>query len=180
MNIYPLNYYHLYNRSINSEILFLNRDNYIFFLKKFRYHLSDFVNFIGYCLMPTHFHFLIYIKSENIEQIKQNIGTILRSYTRAFNLNINRTGSLFQQHTKTKLIKDDKYLITLLTYIHQNPIRSNLVNKAEDWEFSSYMDYIDMRKGTLLQKDIILRNIKKEELIELSLKPIIIPAELMM
>ncbi len=90
------------------------------------------------------------------------------SYAKAFNKMYSRHGSLFQAHYNAKPVPNDRYLITLLTYIHQNPIRSGLVNKAEEWMFSSYQDYIDIRKGTLPSKELIMGMITKEELKEMT------------
>jgi len=101
-------------------------------------------------------------------KISSQIKTLLSSYTKAINKRYNRHGSLFQQNTNAKPVPSDRYLITLLTYIHQNPIRSGLVSKAEEWIFSSYQDYIDIRKGTLPSKELILGMIKKEELQEMT------------
>lgn len=155
MEIKPNKYYHLYNRSNNHELLFRNRDNYIYFLSKFRKYLTPFVNTLAYCLMPDHFHFSVYIKSNDSLTIKKNIGLLLSSYTKAVNKSFSRVGSLFQQHTKSKLIEDDKSLLTVISYIHQNPKRKNLVSSLEDWEFSSYQDYIGLRDGTLIDKTFI-------------------------
>ena len=105
--------------------------------------------------MPTHFHFLIYVNSLETELIKKNIGILLSSYTKAINKAFSRTGSLFQNHTKTKLITDERYLLTLTNYIHQNPLRIGIVKNIVDWEFSSYRDYIGKRKGTLIDKTLI-------------------------
>ena len=105
--------------------------------------------------MPTHFHFLIYVRSKETELIKKNIGILLSSYTKAINKAFSRTGSLFQNHTKTKLITDERYLLTLTNYIHQNPLRTGLVKNIIDWEFSSYRDYIGKRKGTLINKTLM-------------------------
>lgn len=79
-----------------------------------------------------------------------------------------RHGNLFNQKTNAKPVPNDSYLITLLTYIHQNPIRSELVEKAEEWKFSSYQDYIDLRNGNLPNKEIILGIISKDELREMT------------
>jgi hypothetical protein len=102
--------------------------------------------------MPDHFHFSILITSDNSILIKKNIGLLLSSYTKAINKSYSRVGSLFQQHTKTKLIEDQNNLLTVISYIHQNPVRKNLVNDLEDWEFSSFRDYLGLRKGTLVNK----------------------------
>jgi len=180
MQFYKDTYYHLYNRTNNEEALFRSDDNYIYFLKKYRHYLEEYFETIGYCLMPTHFHFLVRVKSLNNSSddykssdefsllISKQIAILLRSYTRAFNNMWNRHGNLFNQKTKTKIVASDSYLITLLTYIHQNPIRSGLVKKAEDWLYSSYQDYIDLRKGTLPSKNLIMKMIKKQDLKELT------------
>jgi REP element-mobilizing transposase RayT len=218
MNFYENQYYHLYNRTNNEEALFRSDENYLFFLKKYRFYLDEYLDTIGYCLMPTHFHFLVRVKevgkdglhlgSNDLKEgnyfeggvhlnpklqdrlhfrnkdfkeevypeggvhlsriISDKIGILLSSYTKSFNKRFNRHGSLFQEHSKAKPISDDRYLIYLLIYIHQNPIRSGLVEKAEEWKYSSYQDYIDFRKGTLPKKDIILDMIKTNELRELT------------
>lgn len=195
MNFYENTYYHLYNRTNNDEALFRCDENYLYFLNKFRYYLDEYIDTIGYCLMPTHFHFLVRVKrqvdvphfksvahlnAKSMEKdvvhlenrisikISNQIKTLLSSYTKAINKRYGRHGSLFQQNTKAKPVPSDRYLITLLTYIHRNPIRSNLVEKAEEWKYSSYQDYIDLRNGTLPKKDLILSMIKKEELKEMT------------
>ena len=155
MNIHPNEYYHLYNRSNNSEIVFRTRENHLHFLKKYRTQLDGLVDTIGYCLMPTHFHFLIQVKSDDINLVKRRIGIWLSSYTKSINKLNNRHGSIFQRHTRAKHIDNESYIVTLLTYIHQNPLRGGFVDKIEDWEFSSYLNYIDIRKGSLLNKIIV-------------------------
>lgn len=156
MKLEPDKYYHLYNRSNNNELVFKSRENYLYFLIKYRKYFSNLVTTLVYCLMPDHFHFLIYVKSVDVEIVKKNIGILLSSYTKAINKAYNRTGSLFQQHTKTKLLEDDNYLLTAITYIHQNPFRQGLVENMEDWEFSSYRDYAGLRKGTLIEKSLVM------------------------
>lgn len=47
----------------------------------------------------------------------------------------------------------DEYLLNLTRYIHLNPVEANLVEKAEDWEFSSYQEYVDLRRGSLPKLD---------------------------
>lgn len=155
MELEPNKYYHLYNRSNNRELLFRNRDNYLYFLSKYRKYLAPFLDTLAYCLMPDHFHFLVFVKSNNSLLIKKNIGLLLSSYTKAVNKSFSRIGSLFQQHTKTKLLIDEKYILMVIAYIHQNPLRKNLVTNLENWEFSSYQDYTGLREETLVDKTFI-------------------------
>lgn len=116
---------------------------------------------IAYCLMPTHFHFLIFIPSsgglylKNSDYLECLIGNWLSSYTKAINKRFTRNGCLFQRHTKAIPVSDDKYLITLLSYIHQNPVRSGITRHLENWEFSSYRDYAGFRYGGFVKKEAV-------------------------
>jgi REP element-mobilizing transposase RayT len=156
-------YYHVYNRSNNKELLFRNRDNYIHFLSNYRKYLEEYLDTLAYCLMPNHFHFLIYVKSKEIETLKKKFGILLSSYTKAINKAFSRSGSLFQQHSKSKLLSDENNLLTVIAYIHQNPLRKNLVKNIENWEFSSYLDYIGIRNGTLVNKSFVRKKFNSTE-----------------
>ena len=152
--------YHVYNRS--NEKLFYSRENYLFFLKKIRLQVLPYANILAYCLMPNHFHIMLkanesgvetYISSTktNVQKLSQSLGSLTSSYTQALNIQRNRKGSLFAHRTKAKILNDAKndYLLNCFLYIHQNPIEAGIVDKLGDWEFSSYLDYIGKRNGTL-------------------------------
>ncbi|MGK7370673.1 MAG: transposase [Candidatus Halalkalibacterium sp. M3_1C_030] len=169
MELISNQYYHLYNRSNAREPIFKTHENYLYFLESFRNRFKSKLDVIAYCLMPTHFHFLIYVNTLKIDYLKNQIGIQLSSYTKAFNNKFSRNGSLFQQHTKTKHIDDDSHLLTLVSYIHQNPIRANLVEHLEDWPYSSYRDLAGLRMGTFLNKNLIQSLfISEEEFIKFS------------
>lgn len=173
MELYQGQYYHIFNRSNNNEIVFKKPDNYIYFLKKYRSYLHPYLKTLAYCLMPTHFHFFVFIESNQIEQLKNNIGVLLSSYTKAINKRHKRHGSLFQNHTKAILVKDERHLLLVTAYIHQNPVQAKLVKMPEDWIYSSYLDYIGKRKGTLPYTKIVLDYFPKlEDFIEFSLRDI--------
>jgi len=157
--------YHIYNRS--NEILFYNRDNYLFFLRKIRDHILPYADVLSYCLMPNHFHIILTVnaegvrfsekkKREDMQLLSQSLGTILSSYTQALNRQIGRRGNLFAHKTKAKILNDakDDYALNCFMYVHQNPMLAKLVEKLEDWEFSSFPDYIGRRNGTLINKKL--------------------------
>jgi REP element-mobilizing transposase RayT len=155
-------YYHLYNRSNNEEIVFRADENYVYFLKKYRSYLQNFVNTIAYCLMPTHFHFVVRVTTTDESALQKSIGLLLSSYTKAINKRYHRHGGLFQPHTKAKEILDKRYLLTVISYIHQNPIRAKKAVKLEGWPYSSYCDIVGMRSGTLPDKDFYRKYFKSE------------------
>jgi len=202
MDLEPGFFYHIYNRGNDSRQVFFSRENYLFFLKKMKENLSPFVSFVSWCLIPNHFHFIVFVRKVKIEvdgihsmtlshamnnphsltktrTLNYSIGILLRSYTRAIQKQENFSGSLFQQHTNAKPLIDEikiepaywdtafgtqinisegkSYLQTCVEYIHLNPVYSGLVKKAEDWEYSSYMDYLGLRDGKLIDYDLLLK-----------------------
>lgn len=91
------NYFcHIYNRANNREKILFSRENYLYFLKKEKNHLIEHLEILAYCLMPNHFHFLVYSK-ENIspDAFSDDLKIMLRSYTRAINKKEGRIGSCF-------------------------------------------------------------------------------------
>ena len=152
--------YHVYNRS--NEKLFYSRENYIFFLNKIRLQVSPYADIIAYCLMPNHFHMMLKANEAGVEtynsptkthvqKLSQGLGSLISSYTQAVNNQRNRRGGLFAHRTKAKMLNEAKndYLLNCFLYIHQNPIEAGIVDKLEDWEFSSYLDYIRKRNGKM-------------------------------
>jgi putative transposase len=105
------NIYHIYNRGNNSQILFFNRENYLFFLQKAKTYITPYGDILAWCLMPNHFHFMVYVHRLSLEISEQvteshqltktrtlndSISIMLRSYTRAIQKQENITGSIFQ------------------------------------------------------------------------------------
>jgi REP element-mobilizing transposase RayT len=161
-------YYHLYNRGNNFQTIFFEQENYLYFLSLIRKYLTpEDVEVIAYCLMPNHYHLLVYLHSDDLSKCMQ---PLLLAYTKAINKRFNRVGALFQGRFKGKWIDRNAYLLHLSRYIHHNPVTAGLVSKPEDWEFSSYRDYIGIRAGTLPDPDIILSQFSsREEYQELSI-----------
>ncbi len=163
MNFELGKHYHLYNRSNNEELVFRTDENYTYFLSKYRSYLQTFVATIAYCLMPTHFHFVVKVTTSNERGLQKSIGLLLSSYTKSINKRYNRHGGLFQPHTKAKEICDDCYLLTVVSYVHQNPICAKKAVTLGGWPYSSYRDIAGMRSGTLPDKDFYKNYFKSDE-----------------
>ena len=145
-------YYHIYNRGNNQQLIFFNRENYIHFLRLIRKYLieENAADIISYCLMPNHYHLLAYLKVDNFSNFMQKMTL---SYVKAINKYYQRVGSLFQGRFQAIHVDRDEYLLQLTRYIHLNPVKANLVKNPEDWEFSSYREYVDLRRGNLPKVD---------------------------
>jgi hypothetical protein len=133
--------------------------------------------------MPNHFHLILTVKAEGVayleneklkdlQLVSRGIGTVLSSFTQAVNKQQGRIGSLFAHKTKAKILNDakDDYALNCFMYVHQNPYLAKLVDKIEDWEFSSFPDYIGRRNGTLInmQKGLDIFQVPKNQVYELT------------
>ncbi|NTE05383.1 transposase [Agrobacterium tumefaciens] len=153
MKIEENSYYHLYNRGNNKELIFYEKENYHFFLERFKKHISPHVDVFAYCLMPNHFHF--FLRINNLIGFEKEIKNFFISYTKSINNYYNRAGSLFQGRYKIKKIDSESYYTRIITYIHQNP--KDLVSNGSlsNYIYSSYNAYLS-EKVTLIQKEEVL------------------------
>lgn len=161
--------YHVLNKSIAGYRIFNNDSEFNRFLETSVYYqsknslrFSDFkehknyheelvklalskrekiVEIIAYCLMLTHFHFILKQLKDN--GISKFLNDTLNSYTRFFNARHKREGPLWAGKTKKVLVETDEQLIHLTRYIHINPTTAYIVDKPEEWKFSSYMEYLN-------------------------------------
>lgn len=81
------------------------------------------------------------------------------SYTKAMNRRYRRCGSLFQGRFQAIHVDSEGYVLSLSRYIHLNPVKAGLVQRPEEWEFSSYLEYVDLRQGTLPNLEKVRRQI---------------------
>ena len=146
-------YYHIYNRGHNREPIFLESDNYRFFLHRVREYLIPHTALLAYVLMPNHYHLIIKAQTDRVSHAMQLLGI---SYTKAVNTRHQRTGALFQGAFQAKEIDCDEYLVPLSRYLHLNPVRAGLVARPEDWQFSSYLTYIGLRPDSLVSVSEVL------------------------
>jgi putative transposase len=150
--------YHIYNRTNGKERLFIEDQNYRFFLNKYYFYINSFVDTYAICLIPNHFHAMVRVKTlSSIEKtvdsevlnkyedfgkmISHQFGRVFSSYSQSFNKIYNRHGSLFQPNLKRKLVEDDNYFTSLALYIHQNPLKHGLVKNLYEWPYNSIHYY---------------------------------------
>lgn len=186
VKVYQGGIYHICNKSIANFEIFKNKfnshrflatidyynNNYIVtsfsqILKKAKYQYSNIIypkkdgliKILSYCIMPDHYHLLIKILTDY--PISKYINDVENSYTRYFNLKIKRKGPLWESSYRIIEISSNEQLLHVSRYIHLNPTTSGLVEKPEDWLFSSYKDIITDKD--LLEKhltEISIRSIK--------------------
>ena len=147
-------HYHVFNRGNNRQEVFLDRDNYLLFLRLIRKYLVDpeVAELLAYCLMPNHYHLLLRLRADDLARSMQ---AMLLSYTKSLNNRYARTGSLFQGRFESVLVEREAHWRYLTAYIHRNPVEAGLVHRAEAWTYSSYREYLGLRGGTLVHPRLV-------------------------
>ena len=112
--------------------------------------------------MPNHFH--LFVKQLNDQfNISNFISVLLNSYVKSINKKYNRSGTLFESKTKSKIISGENYFIWIIKYILENPVKAKIVKSIEDWEFSNAKDLLKLRNGKLTNIQEIRSYFQSEE-----------------
>lgn len=166
-------YYHIYNRGVNRENIFLEERNYAYFWNLYEKYIDPVADTFAYCLLKNHFHVLVRTKS--VDEIKdknqtlrvletlmvsrpdpsRNFSNFFNAYAKGINKTYGRTGSLFQHPFGRVVIADDRQFAAVVRYIHQNPQKHGFVPDFREWPYSSY-DSLLNDEPTHLQRDIVL------------------------
>ncbi len=144
--------YHIMIRGINQQNIFADDEDHEKFMdilathhKKIEYDLY------AYCLMSNHVHLLLKEGKEVLSNTMKRIGT---SYVYWYNWQYNRKGHLFQDRFKSEVVEDDAYFLTVLRYLHQNPLKAGLTDDIRSYKWSSYQEYTSQKK--IVNVDFVL------------------------
>jgi putative transposase len=160
--------YHIMLRGTNRQEIFHDDKDHDRFLETLdRYGKKRKMKVYGWCLMGNHVHLLV---GEGEEDISATIKRMGISYAWFYNRKYNTIGHLFQDRFKSEKVDSDDYLMTVIRYIHQNPVKAGIVKKAAEWKWSSCCGYYGKTYYPvgLLDVDLILGMIseKREKAIE--------------
>jgi putative transposase len=145
LTLRPDCFYHIFNQGNNGQKIFYKEENFYFFLKKFAYYLTNYLDLYAYCLMTNHFHMLIKLKSteqiifsakQDFEKFPKDLPDLKNladldlgkfvskrfnyfflSYSKSINKQENLSGNLFHKPFRRKFINNSRYLRYVITYI---------------------------------------------------------------
>lgn len=158
----PECYYHLYNRGVAKQKIFLDEEDYKVFLSYLKLYLVlpslqgrtlkvppshilknffEEIKLLAYCLMPNHFHLFLWQKE--INTITNFMRSLCTKFSIYFNKKYKRVGPLFQGRYKAVMVTSESQYVYLSKYIHRNPLpilpsRTDL----EGYKYSSYGNYL--------------------------------------
>ncbi len=171
-------FFHIYNRSVGKERLFLQDSDCDFFLEKWNQYLTRYLDTYAYCLMGNHFHFLVKIKQveeavlESVQKektvaarkflqgkidfnafLEDQFKRLFTSYARMLNNRLKRHGSVFQTRFKRVRVEQGTAVLEKICYIHHNPIHHGFHSVYHDWKYSSYDVYLSHQPTFLARQN---------------------------
>jgi REP element-mobilizing transposase RayT len=133
--------YHIMVRGINRQDIFHDEEDYSQYLEAMNRAKSiGKFEIYGYCLMSNHVHLLLHEKEETMASVMKRIGI---SYAWWYNKKYDRVGHVFQDRYKSETVQNDEYLLSVLRYIHKNPVKDQMVLTPEQYKWSSCKTYIN-------------------------------------
>ena len=214
------NFYHIYNRGINSCNLFRESADYMHFLNLSAIYVAPVADIYAWVLMSNHFHCLVKIrenmvykysiaykaedpkwfdehkweticvppdlsaipdlsacaapdsvwKKENESKPPQtnlpgenpkipkphlHFSHFFNAYSKHFNTLYDRHGALFERPFNRKLIDNEAYLKKVIVYIHNNPVHHGFCNQTEEYQWSSYLSFLNENQ-TIVQREKVI------------------------
>jgi REP element-mobilizing transposase RayT len=148
-------FYHVLNRGFERTGIYKADADKEYFLKLLdEAHVKYGMWVHTYTLMSNHYHLFLETPYGELSKI---IKYLDGSYALRFNKKYNRVGPLFQGRYKAILVDQDNYALQVVKYIHLNPLKAKMVEKLEDYKWSSYPAYIGkVKPPKFLKTDFIL------------------------
>ena len=132
--------YHVMQRGINRQVLFHDIEDYQKYLQTVnKYHGESGYKIYAYCLMSNHIHLLIKEGTEDLGIAFRRIGA---SFVHWYNRKYSRCGHLFQDRYKSQAVETDSYFLSVIRYIHNNPLQAGMANDLAGYRWSSYEQYV--------------------------------------
>lgn len=177
-------YYHVFNRSVQKFPIFKGQRECDLFLESTGFYLQTkpptkfslyrrnrdkypillddkIITLVNYVLIPNHFHFTLFQNKDY--GVQKFIQKVTNSFAHYFNIKYKNTGHLFEKNFEAAHIESNEQLIHLSRYIHLNPVTAYLVEKPEDYKYSSYRIYIKEEKSEIVDSSIIMKQFSSVE-----------------
>lgn len=188
------NMYHITGHAVGSQKLFLNDDNYRFFLRRFDKYISPVADIFAWSLLPNHFHFLIQVKplQELIAHYKKikphekeyegwqpdfvmkRFSNLFNSYAKSFNLRNNRKGALFMDYMRRVEVKTDAHYSATVFYIHKNAVHHGYCKGITDWPWSLYKTVLSKSPTKIKRQKVLDWFGGTEKFIEYHSQPVLL------
>lgn len=134
-------YYHIMARGNNKEMIFRHSSEKQYFLRELQDRINEGdISVLSYCIMDNHVHLLI---NADLDLMADALKRTNIKFAMRYNKKYDRVGHVFQGRYKSEVINTEQYLLGVIRYIHNNPVKAGIVFKAENYKWSSYRDYLN-------------------------------------
>jgi len=128
--------YHVLNRGNGRANVFHKDEDFAAFVGLMREaHERVPMRLVGYCLMANHFHLMLWPQGDG--DLSRWMQWLMTSHVRRYHRHYKGSGHVWQGRFKAFPVQDDDHFLTALRYIERNPLRAKLVQRSQDWEWSS-------------------------------------------
>ena len=160
--------YHVMSRGINKQQIFEDEEDYLLLLECLRLYKDELdFKLYAYCIMSNHYHLLLAPKEEDdLARILKKVGT---RFVNRYNWKYRRSGHLFQDRFKSEPVESDAYFLTVLRYIHLNPVKAKMSPDPSNYQYSSYGAYLG-KVDELVDADFVSGMLSQEEFMRFHLK----------
>lgn len=142
---YPGAVYHVIQRGNNGELVFERRSDKQYLIDQLYKAAAVYgVEIFAFVIMSNHFHLAIRASTEPLSKVMHRINT---SYSVYYNKSKDRSGHVFGGRYKALPVKDDRYMVALIKYIHRNPIRAGICVNVTEYPWSSDRQYRQTTSG---------------------------------
>lgn len=136
----PGSLYHAILRGNHRQTIFTAEDDYLAFEEILCAALERYgARLHAYCWMPNHVHLAIQVSDPPLGRIMHLLAS---RYARLKQKMVPTTGHLFERRYRAKVVAADQYLLTLVRYIHLNPVRAGLAADPTGYQWSSHRAYL--------------------------------------
>ncbi|MDD3365574.1 MAG: transposase [Syntrophomonas sp.] len=156
--------YHIMLRGNERKNILADREDKQRFLEDVAIKQSNIgFSLYAYCLMDNHVHILLNTNEKDLSIIMKGIAV---RYAYFYNTKHRRVGHVFQDRFRSEPVEEERYLLAVIRYIHNNPVKAGMVLKAEEYPWSSYRSYIKLnpRKDELMDTQFVLDIISNDRL----------------
>ncbi|WP_394238320.1 transposase [Niallia oryzisoli] len=153
---------HIIWRGSNRQKSFHDDQDWIKFLDILKkYKITYQLAIYAWCLMGNHVHLLIKAGNEDISITMKRMGI---SYAKYYNWKYNTTGHLFQDRFKSENVETTSYFLTVVRYTHQNLVKAGIINRVDEWKWSSCRSYYGKScyPRNLLDYELVLRKFSSQ------------------
>ena len=128
--------FHVLNRGNARAEIFHKDGDYLAFLDAMdEARLRVPMRILAYCLMPNHFHLVVWPAADG--ELSRWMQWLMTVHVRRYLRHYQSSGHVWQGRFKAFPIQEDEHLLTVIRYVERNPLRASLVDRAEDWNWSS-------------------------------------------